>query len=57
MTDYCRENYIERMTLEVRKSNYVAQNLYKSFGFVPGGIRKEYYADNREDAIIMWAEL
>jgi ribosomal-protein-alanine N-acetyltransferase len=45
---------IESMTLEVRKSNIVAQNLYIKHGFVQEGIRKEYYGDNREDAIIMW---
>lgn len=42
------------MTLEVRKSNIPAQNLYKKFGFIEEGIRKKYYADNNEDAIIMW---
>lgn len=41
------------MTLEVRKSNYIAQNLYFKMGFIPNGIRKNYYSDNREDAIIM----
>lgn len=42
------------MTLEVRKSNIIAQNLYKKFGFLEEGVRKKYYADNNEDAIIMW---
>jgi [ribosomal protein S18]-alanine N-acetyltransferase len=46
-----------KMTLEVRASNYIAQSLYTKLGFEPGGIRKGYYTDNREDAIIMWAEL
>ncbi|MFN8018250.1 MAG: ribosomal protein S18-alanine N-acetyltransferase [Acidimicrobiales bacterium] len=46
---------IEQMTLEVRVSNLVAQHLYQSFGFVPGGARKAYYADNGEDALVMWA--
>lgn len=45
---------IHRITLEVRRSNTAAQALYKKFGFVPCGIRPEYYQDNREDAIIMW---
>ena len=45
------------MTLEVRVSNIVAQNLYKKYGFKMGGIRKEYYSDNKEDAIIMWNQL
>ncbi|MBD7912973.1 MULTISPECIES: ribosomal protein S18-alanine N-acetyltransferase [Clostridium] len=42
------------LTLEVRASNKPAQNLYKKFGFVEEGIRKRYYQDNKEDAIIMW---
>jgi ribosomal-protein-alanine N-acetyltransferase len=46
----------QRMTLEVRVSNEVAQNLYKKYGFREAGIRKQYYSD-REDAIIMWADL
>lgn len=49
-----KENKIVSMTLEVRTSNIVAQNLYKKYGFKIGGIRKEYYSDNKEDAIIMW---
>ena len=42
------------MTLEVRVSNKVAQNLYRKFGFVEGSIRKNYYSDNQEDALVMW---
>lgn len=53
----CKEKYIKSMTLEVRTSNVVAQSLYKKYGFKPGGIRKEYYSDNREDAIIMWNQI
>lgn len=45
---------ISRMTLEVRKSNIVAQKLYKKLGFEESGIRKGYYLSNNEDAIIMW---
>lgn len=45
---------IKRWTLEVRKSNNIAMKLYKKFGFYEAGIRKEYYLDNKEDAIIMW---
>jgi ribosomal-protein-alanine N-acetyltransferase len=41
-------------TLEVRKSNAVARNLYASLGFAAVGVRKEYYTDNKEDAVIMW---
>jgi ribosomal-protein-alanine N-acetyltransferase len=40
-------------TLEVRVSSTGAQELYRTFGFVPAGIRKRYY-DNVEDAIVMW---
>ena len=43
-------------TLEVRASNTPAQKLYEGFGFKPLGIRKRYYSDNGEDAIIMWRE-
>lgn len=42
------------LTLEVRKSNVVAQSLYNKYGFVIEGTRKAYYADNGEDAVIMW---
>lgn len=42
------------ITLEVRSSNIPAQNLYKKFNFKEEGIRKKYYSDNGEDAIIMW---
>jgi ribosomal-protein-alanine N-acetyltransferase len=41
-------------TLEVRASNKSAVSLYKYFNFEECGIRKEYYEDNNEDAIIMW---
>jgi|SRR5690625_1149225 len=44
----------ENLSLEVRKSNMIAQNMYRQFGLVPAGIRREYYTDNREDAIVMW---
>ncbi|MGL5714106.1 MAG: ribosomal protein S18-alanine N-acetyltransferase [Paraclostridium sp.] len=53
----CEENNIFAMTLEVRVSNIVAQNLYKKYGFKLAGIRKEYYSDNKEDAMIMWSQL
>jgi ribosomal-protein-alanine N-acetyltransferase len=41
-------------TLEVRVSNTGAINLYERLGFQPRGIRRGYYTDNREDALIMW---
>jgi ribosomal-protein-alanine N-acetyltransferase len=43
------------LTLEVRASNHGAQALYRAFGFAPAGIRKGYYVETNEDAIIMWA--
>ncbi|HEX3016161.1 MAG TPA: ribosomal protein S18-alanine N-acetyltransferase [Desulfobacteria bacterium] len=48
---------VERMTLEVRTSNLIAQSLYKRLGFTSAGIRKGYYTDTQEDAIIMWKEI
>ncbi len=44
-----------QLTLEVRMSNTRAQALYRRFGFAPAGARKAYYADNGEDALVMWA--
>ena len=41
------------LNLEVRKSNVAAQNLYKKYGFGVVGERKQYYSDNKEDALIM----
>ena len=46
-----------RVTLDVRFSNAPAQNLYRSFGFVTRGMRKGYYSDNGEDAVVMALEL
>lgn len=51
---YCASKNIQNMTLEVRKSNIVAQNLYKKYKFVEYGLRPRYYSDNHEDALIMW---
>lgn len=45
------------MTLEVRVTNYIAQSLYKKLGFQEGGLRKNYYSDNHEDARVMWVKL
>ena len=54
LIEECKNECIVAMTLEVRSSNISAQSLYKKFDFVGEGIRKRYYADNGEDAIIMW---
>ncbi|MBQ7667811.1 MAG: ribosomal protein S18-alanine N-acetyltransferase [Clostridia bacterium] len=53
----CEKDGITSFTLEVRKSNKVAYELYKKLGFKEEGIRKKYYADNNEDAIIMWKKI
>ena len=42
------------ITLEVRVGNMIAQSLYQKFGFVPAGVRPNYYSDTSEDALIMW---
>lgn len=44
------------LTLEVRPSNTAALALYRRFGFAPAGVRKAYYADNGEDALVLWAD-
>ena len=41
------------VTLEARVSNFVAHRLYEKYGFKSAGVRRGYYADNREDAVIM----
>ena len=48
------ERGAERMTLEVRPSNTPALRLYEGLGFAAIGVRKKYYQDNDEDAILMW---
>ena len=48
-----REYGSQVMTLEARVSNFIAQRLYEKYSFKSVGIRKAYYSDNREDAVIM----
>jgi ribosomal-protein-alanine N-acetyltransferase len=43
------------VTLEVRMSNVAAQDMYRRFGFGPVGVRKNYYQEVNEDALVMWA--
>ena len=50
------DNSMSMMTLEVRRSNTPAQNLYHACGFLDVGYRKRYYEDNKEDALIMYKE-
>lgn len=45
-----------RATLEVRQSNAVAQGLYRKYDFAPAAIRRGYYTDNHEDAVVMWID-
>ncbi len=45
----------QHITLEVRLSNHAAQAMYRKFGFAPAGVRKNYYAEMNEDALVMWA--
>ncbi|MBI4619099.1 MAG: ribosomal protein S18-alanine N-acetyltransferase [Desulfobacterales bacterium] len=47
----------ELATLEVRKSNLPAISLYKKFAFEATGVRRRYYSDNYEDAIVMYSKL
>ncbi len=52
----CYKDMIKYITLEVRVSNIPAINLYEKFGFSSLGLRKKYYQDNNEDAMIMWTQ-
>lgn len=52
LMQYAANLGVQYMTLEVRKSNLVAQNLYKQLGFIELGVRKRYYEDNGEDAYL-----
>ena len=58
MLALCREA-VERgataLTLEVRAGNETAQAMYRTFGFAPAGIRRNYYQETNEDALVMWA--
>jgi len=45
---------VRHLTLEVRASNTPAQVLYRRFGFAPVGLRRNYYTETNEDAIVMW---
>lgn len=55
--DQARREGVTRVTLEVRKSNVVAQKLYHSLGFLAKGVRKGYYSDDGEDALVMALDL
>ena len=49
------ERGVTALTLEVRTGNEAAQAMYRRFGFAPAGIRRDYYPDTGEDALVMWA--
>ena len=51
--DYCQKDGVHLITLEVRRSNYKAISLYRNFHFQPQGIRRRYYTDSGEDAVVM----
>lgn len=51
---FCKKASCTAFTLEVRSSNEAAKALYGKYNFKQDGIRKGYYEDNKEDAIIMW---
>jgi [ribosomal protein S18]-alanine N-acetyltransferase len=55
--EYARKKGAEEATLEVRRSNYPAIGLYRNFQFEPRGIRRLYYSDTGEDAVIMSRQL
>lgn len=57
LTEIARQREMIGLTLEVRVGNTTARNLYTKSGFKLEGIRKEYYSDTKEDALIMWKYL
>jgi ribosomal-protein-alanine N-acetyltransferase len=56
LLDLTKDDADRGYTLEVRVSNVGAIGLYERFGFKPKGVRRGYYTDNREDALIMWRD-
>ncbi|MGE5618574.1 MAG: ribosomal protein S18-alanine N-acetyltransferase [Sphingomonadaceae bacterium] len=56
LIDLSLEIGAQYVTLEVRVSNTLAQNLYRKYGFKEAGVRRRYYSDNNEDALIMWSD-
>ena len=57
MVEIARGNNCRCVTLEVRRSNAVAQRLYRRFAFRAVGVRPNYYAEDQEDAIVMLLEM
>jgi ribosomal-protein-alanine N-acetyltransferase len=56
LIDQAYELDVHQLTLEVRVSNVAAQHLYAKYGFSCVNVRKRYYTDNNEDAMIMWTD-
>jgi [ribosomal protein S18]-alanine N-acetyltransferase len=56
LTDAAVEREAASISLEVRKSNFPAQHMYERFGFKPVGLRRGYYVETGEDAIVMWVD-
>lgn len=54
MVTCARDSRVSAVSLEVRQSNLPARNLYESFGFQAEAVRKGYYSNPAEDALIMW---
>jgi ribosomal-protein-alanine N-acetyltransferase len=56
MMEEARRREAQTVALEVRVANWPAQRLYSWFGFRPVGVRKNYYAETGEDALVMWVD-
>lgn len=56
LVDEARSRGVRSLGLEVRVANWAAQRLYSWFGFRPVGVRKNYYAETGEDALVMWLD-
>jgi len=56
LMELSRDSGMDSMTLEVRVSNEAARHLYQQLGFVEAGLRKNYYTETKEDALILWRE-
>ena len=57
VSGWCQKNGILQIFLEVRESNFPAREYYKKFGFIENGIRKNYYRDPVENAVLMSKKL
>ena len=53
LEDLCLDNGITRLMLEVRESNLTAISFYEEYGFEQDGVRRNFYADPREDGVLM----